>query len=279
MKKIILTAGITGCCLLTSGCFYYPFPNQPLDTSNDVQDEEIQTPVGLKCPDNMTVLKEGGKLRTNVLNLEINSAGLYKTYESESPGDEDWRFLVVNITADSRFENSAVLYIDSTSFMITWKDLGGYAVTPETDAYIGDQLPDYNNEIRLFKKSSRTGNLIFVVPKEIDEFQLIYQKSALPFTAETETDPYDTYSDYYSGSDPYYNMPYYDMPDFDIFDFFNDYGGYGGYDDYDSYDDYNNYDDYNSYDDYGNGDNKDGYGDYEDGGSESHPETKASNHL
>lgn len=241
MKKFILAAALMSCCLMISGCFYYPFQGQSFSLQNDTPDAVPSSPDGQKCPSGMVVLNEGEEIKTNILDLEINSAGLYQTYEGESPEDDEWRFLVVNITSKSRFESSACLYIQSDQFLLTWDDLDGYVVTPEEDAYIADQLPNYENKIRFFKNSSRTGNLVFVVPKNISGLKLIYQKSALPFTANAKEDPYGEYysdggSDYYSGKDNYYNTPYYGSPDFDWFDFFGGFGddsdsGLGGNDD------------------------------------------------
>ncbi|MEY8338512.1 DUF4352 domain-containing protein [Lachnospiraceae bacterium 62-35] len=224
MKKYIFTAAALITCFYTSGCFYYPIQNQQSFSHEDpLPDDTADMPVSQKMPSDLKFLEKGDTLKNDIVNITVNSAGLYETFEAEEPGDKDWRYLVVNITAESRFKESAILFVPASDFLLTWDDLDGYAVTPEKSTYINDQLPDYNNKIRLFKNSSRTGNLIFIVPRDADKLYLIYSNSAVPFKASKEEDPYNHYSDYYLDGDPYYKTPYYDSYDSDWFDDFFEY--------------------------------------------------------
>ena len=238
MKRIALLTAISSCCLLMSGCYLYPFPgytfniSQESDAESDTASSDDQVPFDLK------ILEEDDTIKSSILDLHVNSAGLYESFEGNYPADTDWRILAVNVTLDSRFKNSAVLYIDSSQFLLTWDALDGYVVRPEMNLYITDQLLDYNNEVRLYKNSSRTGNLIFIVPKEAEGLKLIYQNFAIPFEAAVKTDPYNDYyyNDYYN-TDPYYNMPYYEPPTEDWPEY---YGGFedpvGGEDPYTPFD-------------------------------------------
>ena len=222
MKRLVLSLVLSGVSLMAGGCYFYPFQtNISSDSDSGSFSYDLVSGSGDEVPDSLDILDEDGVIESGILALQVNSAGLYESFEGNYPEDGDWRFLAVDVTIDSRFENSAILSVDPSLFHLTWEALDGYTVTPELNLYVTDQLADYNNEIRLYKNSSRTGNLIFTVPKEADGFMLIYQDSAIPFDAVNRTDPYnDYYSDDYYGVDPYYNMPFYDSPGYDWYDFF-----------------------------------------------------------
>lgn len=229
MKRLVLALVLSGFCLTAGGCYFYPFQtNISSGPDSDSFSCDLVSESGEEVPDGLNILDEDGVIESEILSLQVNSAGLYESFEGVYPEDGDWRFLAVDVTIDSRFENSAILSVDPSLFRLTWEALDGYMVTPESDLYIADQLADYNNQIRLYKNSSRTGNLIFTVPKEAEGFMLIYQDSAIPFDAVSRTDPYsDYYSDDYFGADPYYNMPFYDSPGSDWYDFFGGGSGWG----------------------------------------------------
>lgn len=224
MKKFALITAISSCCLMMSGCYFYPFPGYTFNISQNNTDESDSASPDDQVPSGLEILGENDTIKSSILDLHVNSAGLYESFEGNYPADTDWRILAVNITIDSRFQNSAILYIDSSQFLLTWDALDGYVIRPEMNLYITDQLLDYNNQIRLYKNSSRTGNLIFIIPKEAEGLKLIYQHSAIPFEAKIKTDPYNDYyyNDYYN-TDPYYNMPYYGPPADDWRDYYDDF--------------------------------------------------------
>lgn len=206
--------------LSLTGCF--PYSGLKLPQSS--QTESGGNTEGSSKNGNRTfqVLEEDASIKTEDLTLKINSAGKYKQLEDYIPDDKNWRFLSVNVTIKNLFEHGAMLYLDSSDFSLTWDDLDGYTVKPE-DLYITDQLPDYEQKIKIFKNTSRSGNLIFVVPAQISDFQLVYKKTALPFTAteKSTVQDYSSYNDYYGD----YFGDYFGDPYGDIWDYFGNYSG------------------------------------------------------
>lgn len=209
MKKRRIAILIAICCLVLAGCSY---PGDLIRAARQSSGTD-------SAKNNIITLEKGETLKTNQLELTVNYAQLTDYWSGYYVEDETWRYLVVNVTIDNTWQNGSMLDLYADDFQVSWSDLGNTAISHE-DVYSDDQLADYNNFIKIFKNTSRTGNLIYVVPQDTYDFKLIFNQYHLQMSAEDTTDWYD---DYYG---------YDDYDDFDGYDDFGGYDGFGGFDDF-----------------------------------------------
>lgn len=230
MKKVSFFGVLLLCMVLMTGCFgtqmlreavgglEYGYPYEEAERGQEVKSHENQ-------------LAEGSRMKTKNFKLEVNSAVITDYYDYEYPPDEGWKFLVVNLTLENTYKDGAVLMVDSQQLQMGWKDLGGFTVSPEYR--FTEQLSDELGEIKIFRKGERTGNVIYEIPEDAEDFELVYKEYEdgvletyrLPVKAEEEQywdDGYEGYYDWWeNGGDGGYD---------DYYSWWDDYGsGYYGY--------------------------------------------------
>lgn len=230
MKKLYCFVILLLCMVLNTGCFGTQILRNAVGgLEYDYPDEGKKREQNEKTHENQ--LAEGSRMKTKHFKLEVNSAVLTDYYDYEYPPDEDWRYLVVNLTLENTYKDAAVLWIDNSKLQLGWKDLGEYTVAPE-DRF-SEQLSDETGRIKIFRKGERNGNIIYEIPKDIKEFELVfseyedgvYETYRLPVKAEEEQywdDGYEGYYDWWeNGGDGGYD---------DYYGWWDDYGSsYSGY--------------------------------------------------
>lgn len=161
MKKI----GVIGICFLLcfsiAGCgtIQNTIRNASIEWKSD----------GREYGEEITVA-EGSPMETVFFRATVNTVTTETEIEGYVPEDEEHIFLVVNLTIENIYEeiNSVPMFCDD--FELTWEALAGETTFPEYQFY-EEQLPD---EYTLNYGESRTGNLVFIVPKEETSFQIKY---------------------------------------------------------------------------------------------------------
>lgn len=119
----------------------------------------------------------GDTMMTYFFEYIINSAYVCKEYEGYKPKD-GYQLLVADITIKNPGHESLLMY--ETDFQVQWsddsEDAYGYPVTlnMEDNAKVkGDMLPkEYELEIN----ESRTGKLVYEVPKDEKDFSISYKE-------------------------------------------------------------------------------------------------------
>ncbi|MCI5722423.1 MAG: DUF4352 domain-containing protein [Erysipelotrichaceae bacterium] len=112
----------------------------------------------------------GETVHTLFFDFVVNNISQEETINGTAP-DEGKKFVVVDMTIKNTFTSSISMY--STDFVLEWDQL-----SEDDDAIAGpnsyyDKAPLYDNEFEkeyaLDVDESRTGVLVFQVPKEVDE--------------------------------------------------------------------------------------------------------------
>lgn len=112
----------------------------------------------------------GELVKTAFFNFQVNEVSTAAEIEGYAPDDEANQFLIVNVTIENTFEDDSSISMFDTDFQLIWTDLGDTGIYPDLEFAEG-QLPE---EYQLLKGDSRTGDLIFIVPADVTEFQLKY---------------------------------------------------------------------------------------------------------
>lgn len=116
------------------------------------------------------VYEQGQTVQTAFFNVTINQVTTAEEIEGYVPENSEHCFAVVNITVENTFEDFDSITMLCNDFELTWDALEGETTFPEYQFYDG-QLP---NEYNLAYGESKTGNLIFIVPKEVYAYQMKY---------------------------------------------------------------------------------------------------------
>lgn len=201
MKNKIVIIFVIFCCLAITGCSY---PRSIIRALKNSSETSYSTTT------NTITLDKNGVLKTDQLELMVNSAQLSDYWSGYYVEDPTWRYLIINVTIKNINQNSAMLDLYAGDFKLSWEDLGLNYIEHE-ETYSDEQLADYNDFIKIFKNTSRTGNLVYVVPENIHDFQLLHHQYRLPLSAEES----DIWHDDYYGYEGYN-------------DYGNDYGNYSG---------------------------------------------------
>ena len=187
MKRIALffltaaaAALLTGCGTPPAGAVGYGmYYGNAADRSRNVQDSTDNT-VGRTIVANKSGAAEGhigDSMRTCFFDFTVNHYETYSQYENYLPSDGNM-LLAVDITVTNTMDEDIPMYDDD--FQIQWND-------PADDAYrVPVTSPWYENppvftgenalpaEYSLAPGESRTGLLIFEVPKDSSDFNLSY---------------------------------------------------------------------------------------------------------
>ncbi len=109
-------------------------------------------------------------LSTAFFDFQVNAAALADSLESYEPRDPQKRFLIVSVTVTSTFAEESAIPMFDTDFALTWPGMEGEPIYCEQN-FASTQLPE---EYEIRKGESRTGDLVFVVPREQSAFALEY---------------------------------------------------------------------------------------------------------
>ncbi len=109
-------------------------------------------------------------IETAFFNLKINSITTESEIEGYVPEDIAHQFIVLNVTIEDTDENFESIKMLCDDFELTWADLEGETTFPEYQFY-EEQLPDSYD---LKYGESKTGNLIFITPRMVTNYQLKY---------------------------------------------------------------------------------------------------------
>lgn len=116
-------------------------------------------------------LAEGETMSTAFFDMKVNSAQLVSEIEDYVPSNDTDRFLIVNITVDNTFDSDDPIPMSEADFELGYNGADeSAAIYPESE-FAADQMPaSYEIE----KGGSVTGNLIYVVPSDAEDFRLYY---------------------------------------------------------------------------------------------------------
>lgn len=109
-------------------------------------------------------------MQTAFFDFQINEAKLVREVAGYYPGDDAHQFLILNVTVTNTYEDYGKISMFYGDFELTWDALEDAVIYAE-EAFSEGQLPD---EYDIFKKESRTGDLIFIVPGDVTEFSITY---------------------------------------------------------------------------------------------------------
>ena len=112
----------------------------------------------------------GQSLSAAFFDFQVDDAELAEEIEEYQPNDEEKQFLIVNVTVTNTFEDEDSIPMFDTDFRLLWEGQEEQGLYCEQN-FASIQLPE---EYTLEKGESRTGSLVFVVPRGITEFTLEY---------------------------------------------------------------------------------------------------------
>ena len=109
-------------------------------------------------------------VETAFFKLKINSITTESEIEGYVPEDAAHQFIVLNVTIEDTDKNFESIKMLCDDFELTWAELEGETTFPEYQFY-EEQLPDSYD---LTYGESKTGNLIFITPRNVTNYQLKY---------------------------------------------------------------------------------------------------------
>ena len=116
------------------------------------------------------IYQMGETAKTSYFNYTVNYAETLSMINDYTPNNKNHCFLMVNVTIENTYIYNASIPMYDTDFVLSWEDMGDSTIYAEP-VFTPDQLPD---EYTLFKRERITGNLIFIVPTDTEEFSLLY---------------------------------------------------------------------------------------------------------
>ena len=118
--------------------------------------------------------KDNDVLTNTFFAFNINSSEVLSTVNDYLPDDAAHTFLIVDITVQNVFEDDSSIPMSPADFELSWASLDGTTISPiSDDLELTNQL---NAEWTQFKGESKTGKLVFLVPNDITEFNLLYKE-------------------------------------------------------------------------------------------------------
>ncbi|HIY62972.1 MAG TPA: DUF4352 domain-containing protein [Candidatus Mediterraneibacter stercoripullorum] len=116
-------------------------------------------------------LNEGDTMSTAFFDMAVNSAEMVSEIDGYVPSSDTDTFLVVNITVKNTFIDDNHIPMSDTDFELGYNGADeSSTIFPESE-FATEQLPaEYQIEIN----NSLTGNLIYVVPGDADDFRIYY---------------------------------------------------------------------------------------------------------
>lgn len=109
-------------------------------------------------------------VETAFFNVKINSVKTLREIEGFVPEDNAHQFIVVNVTIENTYDAFDSISMFCDDFELTWEGLEGETTFPEYHLY-DEQLPD---SYELKYGESKTGNLVFITPRSITDYQMKY---------------------------------------------------------------------------------------------------------
>ena len=126
-------------------------------------------------------------MKTAFFDLVINKISRKDEFMGYVPEKSNYEFLILNITIKNTTNNNDPLPMFYNDFKLRWNDSNGEEYIYPEYSFTTEQLPD---EYTIFKGKSKTGNLIFTVPKEENNLKLIFIEL---FTDDITGDTYEMY--------------------------------------------------------------------------------------
>lgn len=109
-------------------------------------------------------------VKTAFFNVKVNNITTESEIEGYVPEDAAHQFIVVNMTVENTYEDFDSITMFCDDFELTWDELEGETTFPEYQFY-EQQLPD---SYELKYGESKTGNLVFITPRNITDYKLKY---------------------------------------------------------------------------------------------------------
>ena len=161
MKRAILLLSMIFFCFFVTGC---------QSTKEVLKEVSTQWKANGREYGEELVYEQGQTAQTAFFDVTINQVTAAEEIEGYVPENSEHQFAVVNITIKNTFEDFDSIPMFCDDFELTWETLEGETTFPEYQFYDG-QLPD---EYSLKHGESRTGNLVFIVPKDVYTYQMKY---------------------------------------------------------------------------------------------------------
>ena len=118
----------------------------------------------------------GDEMPTYFFNFTVNSAALTDTYSDVTLAEDT--FLVASVTVKNVTEK--VISMFDTDFQAQWgddaDDAYSYPITWEYEDGLLDEMRQLPQEYTLEAGKSRTGELVFIVPKGASEYSISYKE-------------------------------------------------------------------------------------------------------
>ncbi len=116
-------------------------------------------------------LNDGDTMSTAFFDMTVNSAKIASEIDGYVPNNDTDTFLIVNITVNNTFDSDDPIPMSDADFELGYNGADeSLTIFPESE-FASDQLP---SEYQIEKDGSVTGNLIYVVPSDADNFRIYY---------------------------------------------------------------------------------------------------------
>lgn len=158
MKKLSLLAVLLLAVGTCSGCFAAESAATVIQAQGREYGQTIE-------------LSEGDIMSTAFFDMTVNSAQFLPEIDGYIPAEETDQFLVVNITVENTFDDTDPLPMSDADFELGYNGADETGTIFPEDEFAVDQLPA---EYEIEENGTVTGNLIYVVPGDAEDFQIYY---------------------------------------------------------------------------------------------------------
>ncbi len=165
MKKTVLIVIMAFLCVFGTGCSSIQQKAKQIATDWKADGREYGEETTYSTED--TVQTAFFKVKVNSVTTQDEIQGENDEYV---PQDVAHQFVVVNITVENTYEDFDSITMFCDDFELTWEQLQGETTFPEYQMN-DEQLPD---SYELKYGESKTGNLIFITPRNIKDYQMKY---------------------------------------------------------------------------------------------------------
>lgn len=165
MRKTILVVVMAFFCMFSTGCSGIQQKAKQIATDWKADGREYGEEKTYSTED--TVQTAFFKVKVNSVTTQDEIQGENDEYV---PQDVAHQFVVVNVTVENTYEDFDSITMFCDDFELTWEQLQGETTFPEYQMN-EEQLPD---SYELKYGESRTGNLIFITPRNIKDYQMKY---------------------------------------------------------------------------------------------------------